>query len=175
MTEAFFKFEKTDLNDKINQIMSITTTLQKRCTEWFIDEYLNEIKKQKQPVKKETFLETQCEVRKELQGKKSQSDFGYSKIQGGEQTDEFETKISEKRFCFIIGLIAFILLTQVLFLILHGVLSSQMLNNCKDIVDKFDQANKLTVYPNLKIASLFYHSPAQILTSYENLVQKTLD
>ncbi len=83
MTEAFFKFEKTDLNDKINQIMSITTTLQKRCTEWFIDEYLNEIKKQKQPVKKETFLETQCEVRKELQGKKSQSDFGYSKIQGG--------------------------------------------------------------------------------------------
>jgi hypothetical protein len=27
MTEAFFKFEKTDLNDKINQIMSITATL----------------------------------------------------------------------------------------------------------------------------------------------------
>lgn len=50
-----------------------------------------------------------------------------------------------------------------------------MLNSYRDIINKFDQASKLTVYPNLKMASLFQPVPLDILSNYEQSVQNTLD
>lgn len=50
-----------------------------------------------------------------------------------------------------------------------------MLNSYRDIINKFDQASKLTVYPNLKMASLFQPVPLDVLSNYEQSVQNTLD
>ena len=75
----------------------------------------------------------------------------------------------------MVGLATLVLTTQALFLILHGILSSNMLNSFKDIIQKYDQANKLVVYPNIKIANLFYGAPTEIVSKYEQQVQKTLD
>ena len=50
-----------------------------------------------------------------------------------------------------------------------------MLNSYRDIINKFDQASKLTVYPNLKMASLFQAVPLDVLSNYEQSVQNTLD
>ena len=41
-----------------------------------------------------------------------------------------------------------------------------MLNSYKYIINKFDQANKLIVYPNLKLANNFYAAPPDVLVSY---------
>lgn len=72
-------------------------------------------------------------------------------------------------------LIVVVLATQILFLILHGVLNSQMLNSYKDILKEFDVATKLIVYPNLKMASLSYPTPGDILSDYQASTLKTLN
>lgn len=41
LTEAFFKFEKSDIDIKISNIRRISEAIEKRCEEWFIDQYLN--------------------------------------------------------------------------------------------------------------------------------------
>lgn len=35
--QAFFKFERSDLNERIFSIRAITSVLEKRCEDWFID------------------------------------------------------------------------------------------------------------------------------------------
>lgn len=78
----------------------------------------------------------------------------------------FEQKIVKNRFYCIIGIVVAIFTSQLLYLILHGVLVSNMLNSYKYIINKFDQANKLIVYPNLKLANNFYAAPADVLAYY---------
>ena len=50
-----------------------------------------------------------------------------------------------------------------------------MLDSYKDIIIKFDQANKLIVYPNLRIANTISPAPKDILAQYEQAVQSTLN
>ena len=50
-----------------------------------------------------------------------------------------------------------------------------MLNSYKYIINKYDQANKLIVYPNLKIANTFYPASGDLITQFENSVKQTLD
>lgn len=43
------------------------------------------------------------------------------------------------------------------------------------MMKKIDDASKLSVYPNLKMASLFYPTPADILSQYEDSVNDVLN
>lgn len=58
-----------------------------------------------------------------------------------------------------IGIVFVVLLLQSVFLILQGVYSGKLQNDLKNDIEVVDKANKLAVYPNLKIASLWYEAP----------------
>lgn len=75
-------------------------------------------------------------------------------------------QIVKKRFYFFLGLTVVILATQIIFLILHGVLNNKTMESFETMMNKVDDASKLSVYPNLKMASLFYPVPSNILSQY---------
>lgn len=66
------------------------------------------------------------------------------------------------------------IVAQLAFLILYGVLSRSLIQVYERVPEDFDEANKLIVEPNLRIASIYRAVPQNILGKYSGLLPSLL-
>jgi hypothetical protein len=151
MTEAFFKFEKTDLDEKMVSIRKVIKSVEVKATEWHLEKEFYEYIKKREITNLEFEMEAiPCETKIKF-----------------ETSEEAEEKLAKKKLYSILFFIVIFLLTQVLFIILYSVLNYKQIDSFNTIPQEMDEACKLVVLPNLMLANMFYPVPSDMLSSYQ--------
>ena len=164
--QAFFKFEKVDLEKKILSVNDLVDDLQGKVSNWHLDKFYFDF------IKNYEF--TNLKLNNQFTQKASMAEVEKSNgpKKKGEPVESEENR--KKNVSFFVGIIIIFIITQVIFLVIYGVLATTLLENFKQIPLNIDDACKLTVYPNLQLSTLFLSAPPAIVSSYKETTNKIL-
>jgi hypothetical protein len=148
--EAFFKFEREELERKVAVIGGIIRQVEAQVAEWHL------LKEFTEAVKKQEVTNLEFSLVKNPQEIKIKFDC----------SPETEAKLEKRKYYAAVVVLVLFLVLQVVFLALHSTITLNALAYYQQTPADLDTAAKLILLPNYLLADLYLPLPAAITANY---------